>query len=171
MKILWILLISLLSFYGMAESSMHIYDLQCEYQTAPLGIDTETPRFCWKLSDNAQIRGQRQTAYRLLIASSPALLDQDKGDIWDSGTISSDQSTLIAYKGKKLVSDQTYYWKVRAFDKDNKATGWSPTASFSTGLFSSSDWKSLWIKHPEAPAEQHIWFRKSFSLAQPAEKA
>ena len=161
----------MLSFYGMAESSMHIYDLQCEYQTAPLGIDTETPRFCWKLSDNAQIRGQRQTAYRLLIASSPALLDQDKGDIWDSGTISSDQSTLIAYKGKKLVSDQTYYWKVRAFDKDNKATGWSPTASFSTGLFSSSDWKSLWIKHPEAPAEQHIWFRKSFSLAQPAEKA
>lgn len=33
MKILWTFLIGLPSLYGMAESSMHTYDLQCEYQT------------------------------------------------------------------------------------------------------------------------------------------
>lgn len=171
MKTLWILLICLFPFKGMAESSMHLYDLQCEYQSEPLGVDTETPRFSWKLSDKADVREQRQTAYRLLVASSPALLEQGKGDVWDSGTVASGQSALIAYRGEKLASDRMYYWKVRAFDKDNQATAWSPAASFSTGLLAPSDWKSSWIRHPDAPAEQHIWFRKSFTLEHPTESA
>ena len=171
MKILWMLFICLLPLKGIAESSMRIYDLQCEYQSDPLGIDTETPRFSWKLSDAAQTRGQRQTAYQLLVSGSPSLLEQNQGDIWDSGPVTSGQSVLIAYKGKKLISNQVYYWKVRAFDKDNKATAWSPAARFSMGLLSPSDWKGCWIKHPDASPEQHIWFRKSFSLEQSAENA
>ncbi|MDR1479634.1 MAG: hypothetical protein LBJ00_11910, partial [Planctomycetaceae bacterium] len=36
--------------------------LQVEYQTEPIGIGTQTPRFSWKISDPNFTRGQKQTA-------------------------------------------------------------------------------------------------------------
>ncbi|MBQ7823943.1 MAG: hypothetical protein IJ338_07205, partial [Bacteroidaceae bacterium] len=38
----------------------------------PLGIDTPNPRFSWKIT--SEKRGAAQTAYRILVASSPDLL-------------------------------------------------------------------------------------------------
>ena len=46
--------------------------LTCEYLENPLGIDVEKPRLSWVLGPGA--RGQRQTAYRVLVASSPESL-------------------------------------------------------------------------------------------------
>ena len=51
--------------------------LRCEYQTDPLGIDCPSPRFSWQMRQSA--RGARQTAYRILAATSAALLAQDTG--------------------------------------------------------------------------------------------
>ena len=60
-----------------------IQDLTCEYRTNPLGIDVTAPRLSWKLvGDQA---GLRQSAYRILAASAPALLVDGKADLWDSG--------------------------------------------------------------------------------------
>ena len=46
-------------------------DLRCEYLKDPLGIDTPHPRLSWILQpDNRAPRGQRQTAYEILVATA-----------------------------------------------------------------------------------------------------
>ena len=56
--------------------------LRCEYLADPLGIDAMRPRLSWVVSSS--LRGDRQTAYRVLVASSPELLARGEGDLWDS---------------------------------------------------------------------------------------
>src|SRR5260221_14227246 len=59
--------------------------LRCEYRVNPLGIDEAQPRLTWRIESNE--RGQRQTAYRILVASSEAALMQNNGELSDSGVI------------------------------------------------------------------------------------
>jgi alpha-L-rhamnosidase len=143
-----------------AEVNIQPYDLRCEYLTDPLGIDAVKPRFGWK-----QLRGQKQTAYQVLVSSSKELLATNQGDLWDSGKISSSQSTLVPYAGSKLISNQDCHWKVRILDKDGKLSPWSEPARFSMGLLEASDWKSAWFHHPDAEVKQHVWFRRNIELA------
>src|SRR5690348_13116395 len=62
--------------------------LRCEYRVNPLGIDEATPRLSWRVESDE--RGQKQTGYRILVASSAELLAKDSGDTWDSGKIAGD---------------------------------------------------------------------------------
>ena len=146
-------------------------DLQCEHLTNPLGIDVAAPRYSWHLVDKADVRGQKQTGYQVLVASKKSWLSRNRGDVWDSGKVSSSQSTLVSYGGAKLTSDQNCYWKVRVFDKDGRPSEWSPVARFAMGLLSPAEWKGSWIKHPDAPAEKHLWFRKDLILEKGASSA
>ena len=57
--------------------------LRCEYLINPLGIDATEPHLGWILA--SQQRGQKQTAYQILVASSGSNLALDRGDLWDSG--------------------------------------------------------------------------------------
>jgi alpha-L-rhamnosidase len=139
--------------------------LRCEDRTNPLGIDTDKPRFGWQLSDPSDTRGQKQTAYQLLVASDSSRLAQGEGDIWDSGKVVSAQSAFVPFGGRELASGRRYFWKVQAFDKDGAPSAWSEPAWFVTGPLHESDWQySQWIKHPDAPATKHVWFRKKFPL-------
>ena len=52
-----------------AASDLRPADLRCEYLINPLGVDEERPRLSWRLESGT--RGQKQTSYRLLVASSP----------------------------------------------------------------------------------------------------
>jgi alpha-L-rhamnosidase len=146
------------------KSLMQPFDLQCEYMTDPLGIDVEIPRFSWKLSNPGHIRGQKQTGYQIMVASSRALLDQDRSDIWNSGRVDSSQSILVPFAGGKLLSNQECYWKVRIYDKDKKLSEWSSVARFSMGLLHPEDWTGTWIHHRSASWEKHIWYRKNLNL-------
>ena len=122
--------------------------LRCEYRVNPLGIDVLKPRLSWILESGE--RGQKQTAYRILVASSEENLKHNKGDLWDSGKVESDQSIHIEYCGKELKSCMRCYWKVMVWDKDGKpsayssATGSRP-AMWSMGLLKPLDWKGHWI--------------------------
>ena len=81
--------------------------LRCEYLKNPLGIDETEPRLSWQFqSSGPEARGQRQTAWQVLVASTPELLEQDQGDRWDSGKVESDQSIHITYAGSPLASEQ-----------------------------------------------------------------
>ena len=62
-----------------------VNELRCEYQEAPLGVDTLKPRFSWGIS--SQDRGVLQGAYQILVARSRANLNADNGDMWDSGKV------------------------------------------------------------------------------------
>ena len=165
------LVLSILMGFFSAHAEVVVSGLQCEYLTNPLGIDVLTPRFTWKLSDANHTRGQKQTGYQLLVASNPDLLAEGRADIWDSGQVVSSQSALVPFSGKQLVSGEKCFWKVRVLDKDKKPSAWSSTAHFSMGLFELADWTGPWIKHPTAPVEKQIWFRKTFSLRDKAASA
>ena len=82
--------------------------LTCDSLAQPLGIDTDQPQFSWQLQDPAY--GARQSAYRLRIATSTALLKSGKPDAWDSGVVKSDQSVGVKYAGSPLKPQQRYYW-------------------------------------------------------------
>ncbi len=135
-----------------AEPDTAPHDLRCEHLADPLGIDVAVPRFSWKQTDPDHIRGQKQSAWQVLVAGSKELLAQDQGDLWDSGKVSSSQSTLVPYRGTSLSSNQDCYWKVRVYDKDGKASAWSTPARFSMGLLEQSDWQGAWIHHPDRPS-------------------
>jgi alpha-L-rhamnosidase len=107
-------------------TELHPAQLRCEHLTNPLGIDAPQPRLSWILESTE--RGQRQTAYQILVASAPERLADDQGDLWDSGRISSDQSVYVAYAGAGLRSGDRAWWKVRVWDKDGQPSAYSEPA-------------------------------------------
>ncbi|MHA1132484.1 MAG: glycoside hydrolase family 78 protein [Candidatus Helarchaeota archaeon] len=120
--------------------------LRCEYLNNPLGIDVDKPRLSWILESDE--RNQIQTAYQILVASSQEMLDSDKGDLWDSKQIKSDETTHIDYAGIPLKSEMFCYWKVRVWDRNGVPSPWSDSAFWSMGLLNSADWKAKWIGPP-----------------------
>ena len=124
-------------------SNITTLGLTCEYVTNPLGVDVTKPRFSWILK--SEQRGQMQSAYQILVASSEAKLNANTGDKWDSGKVVSDQSVNVAYEGSGFTSGERCYWKVRCWDKDDNAGAYSEPAVFEMGLLEESDWKGEWI--------------------------
>ena len=159
-----------------AACSVTPADLRCEYLTDPLGIDVLQPRLSWKLeAADASARGQRQTAYRVLVASSAALLAQGEGDLWDSGTVSSVRSVHVVYDGATLTSGVPCFWKVRVKDEKGTLSAWSEPARWTMGLLRPSDWSAKWIgaervferKQGWPPPDNNVpdpWLRKTFTL-------
>lgn len=114
--------------------------LRTEYLVNPEVVDTPKPRFSWVLEHTA--RGQRQTAWQILVSTRPEV---NAGDVWDSGRVEGSQNTHVAYNGKPLESGCTYYWKVRWWDAAGQASPYSRAARFTMGLLNASDWKGRWI--------------------------
>ena len=54
---------------GPGTIDVRVDNLRCESLVDPLGIDVAQPRLGWQL--RSQQRGQRQTAYQVLVASGP----------------------------------------------------------------------------------------------------
>jgi len=139
--------------------------LRCEYRVNPLGVGEAQPRLSWIVESGE--RGQRQTAYRILVAGSAAALKTDTGDLWDSGKVVSDETIGAVYAGNPLTSGQPCFWKVKVWDAHGKESAWSEPARWSAGLFQPSDWQAQWIgcdklrqiELPEAQFEgaQWIW--------------
>ncbi len=101
-SLIFILFISAISCNTKQGTDILSYDLTCEYTTNPMGIEVFSPRLSWKLKSDQ--RGQEQTAYRILVAASEEQLDNESGDLWDSGKKESTQSINISYTGLPLKS-------------------------------------------------------------------
>ncbi|BDI30731.1 hypothetical protein CCAX7_27820 [Capsulimonas corticalis] len=129
---------------GVPGVSMSLRNLRCEYRVDPLGVDARRPRLSWTI-EGGGARGARQTAFQVLAATSPELLAQGRGDLWDSGRVKSDWSSGLAYAGKPLTSRTRCYWKARVWDQNGEATPWSEAALWTMGLLNGSDWKADWI--------------------------
>ncbi len=154
------------------------FQLKCEYLEHPLGIDTPEPRFSWVVGDRG--RGAVQTAWQVLVSSSPEKLVTGEGDLWDSGRRSSAESVHVVYEGKPLHSATRYYWAVRTWDGAGRPSSFSETAWFETGLLSPGDWQAAWIgdgsRPPERPEAFYEkipapLFRKTFEVAREVARA
>lgn len=127
-----------------------------------MGVDTPQPRLSWVLNDSAT-RGQKQTGYRVLVATTPQRLREGQADLWDSGQITSDDSVHVEYAGKPLASTQRVFWTVRAWDCDGRPTQWAAPSSWTMGVMSSGDWHAQWIgTPPPPPAPEHAITRASW---------
>ena len=120
---------------------MNVLRLRCEYQSNPLGIEVDRPRLSWQLTSSR--RGARQTAYRVNVSSQR----NGPADLWDSGTIKSDQSVHVVYAGQKLKPGQRAWWQVTVWDESGKPATSTETAWWELGL-PGVDWQAEWIGSP-----------------------
>src|ERR1035437_3631619 len=149
MKRLVLFLILACTMFGAA--AVRPQRLRCEYRVNPQGIDATEPRLSWVLTAvNAKARGLRQSAYRILVASTDAVLRANTGDLWDSGKTASPKSIHIVYRGKPLNSGMAAWWKVQVWDQRGRAGDWSAPAQWSMGLLRAQDWQGKWIGRDEA---------------------
>ncbi len=120
--------------------------LRTEWLPNPTGVEAEKPRVSWRVEESdAAVHGQRQTSYRVLVASSAALLEKGEGDLWDSGKVTGDETLNTEYAGKPLGDGRACFWKVKVWDKDDTESAWSAGAEWSTGLARKGAWKAQWI--------------------------
>jgi len=109
-----------------------------------------------------------QSAYRVLVASSLEVLNSDRGDLWDSDKVASDQSVHIPYAGTPLHSRQHCFWKVQIWTREDSPLSWSDIARWEMGLLEKSDWTAKWVAAPIAggpysiPPAPHL--RKRFAV-------
>lgn len=167
-----------------ADATLAPVELRCEHEPNPLGIDAAKPRLSWileRMAASGPARGLRQTAYRILVAASEESLNADRGDLWDTGRVESNQTRLIVYSGRPLISQMRCVWKAKVWDQDGHESAWSKPASWSMGLLAADDWKAKWISFQDSsplhkdrntlylpPARQ---FRKDFVAAKPMKRA
>jgi hypothetical protein len=91
------------------------------------------------------------------VADTPERLEQDQGNIWDSGKTASFRSVLIPYGGPALNASTVYYWKVQSWDRADRPSAWSLVQSFATGLLADSDWeKASWIALEQDRSDEYI---------------
>ena len=124
--------------------------LRCEYKVSPLGIDAKQPRLSWIVQ--SKTRGEKQTAYQILVSSAEKKL---QGDLWDSGKVLGNATNAIAYAGKPLQSGQSVWWQVRAWDKNGKPSKYSAPAQWTMALLNAAqEWKGQWINLEKLPGQK-----------------
>ena len=171
-KVSFIILLVGLAFLHLKCSSgskSNCYNLRCADLINPSGV-TDRPYFGWYINDPDD--GEIQTAYQILVASSPDLLNETDADFWNSGKVNSDKQNHIYYTGERLTPATRYYWAVRSWDKDDNESDFSEVARFDVGLVKNDDWKGAkWIRREDTTNENYTYFRKHFTTENQVERA
>ena len=88
-----------------------------------MGIDAGHPRLSWTVVPiDIESRGLEQTAYQVLVASTPEKLARVQGDLWDSGKVCSDRTIHMEYAGQPLRTRMRCHWKVRVWDENGNSS-------------------------------------------------
>ena len=145
---------------------LKILDLKTNHRSEPLGIDG-VPYFGWKLCSSE--KNVTQQAYQLTVEDV-----QTKEVVWDSGAVSSSQSSFADYAGAPLHSCTEYRWTVRVWDNHGECA--AASADFETAFLCTEDWKARWaestlerVPDPDYPIGAScapVLFRKNFRLPQ-----
>lgn len=125
------------------QSPITFTDLKCEYAVNPIAIDTHQPKFSWIAESKG--RGGLQTSYQILVSENLENLDKNRGEVWDSGKVKSDNSVHVRYTGTALESGKKYFWKVKIWGENQNVSDWSAPATFEMGLLKEQDWEGKWI--------------------------
>jgi alpha-L-rhamnosidase len=148
--------------------------LRCEYLANPLGVDVARPRLSWALAARGKARGEVQSAYQVLAATSRERLREGRADLWDTGRVASAETLHREYAGAPLRSGQRVWWKVRAWDRAGRPSAWSEPAWWEMALLSADEWRAKWINggEPYPVPEERLYeehpaplLRKEFTLS------
>src|SRR4051812_10702077 len=94
-------------------ADLSVTGLRVDNAVEPLGIDDTHPGLSWQL--RSPVNGERQAAYRILVASAPDRLVPGGADVWDTGKVASSASVGVSYDGTALQSMRRYYWTVQVW--------------------------------------------------------
>lgn len=127
--------------------------LLCELMEHPELSFIQSKRPCFGWIVNHPVSGDMQTAYQVLVATSEENIRNNTGDLWDSGKVVSGESINVQYNGRSLQSNAEYYWKVRTWNKQNKASPYSEPQAFRTGKLKPGYSTACYplVKHEIAP--------------------
>ncbi len=117
--------------------------LRCESRLDPLGVDRLHPTLSWTVASEAE--GPRQSAYRVLVASTREALEREQGDLWDTGKVEGSDATEVEYQGAPLAAHQHCFWKVMVWNAAGEPEGWSQPGHWSVGILQPDDWQGEWI--------------------------
>ncbi|HWQ92883.1 MAG TPA: family 78 glycoside hydrolase catalytic domain [Clostridia bacterium] len=152
------------------SAAMLVEELRCESLENPEAINTVTPRLRWQMRPSSKsARGERQTAYQVLVASSLKQLQAGRGDLWNSGRVESDQSLYVTYQGRSLAPGQECFWKVRVWDQAGAVSAWSAPGRWRVGLLRPGDWQARWVGREETAkvsvftGASWIWFPEGYA--------
>lgn len=148
--------------------------LRCEHRENPMGVDLAAPRLSWIVA--ADRRGERQTAYQVVVAGSRDAAARGEGDLWDSGKVESDETLDVPYGGAELQPHDECFWSVRVWDSHGQASDFSAPARWTVGPLEPSDWRAEWIGY-DAPRESEAklpptrLLRVEFPITKPVKRA
>ena len=104
-------------------------------------------------------RGQRQTAYQVVVASSPELLKQGQGDLWDSGKVASDRAVPSSTPAGRWGPTSGASGRSECGTKTARRQTWSSPASWSMGILDPAEWRGKWLGYVQEtpPATPNDW--------------
>ncbi|MCF0197594.1 MAG: alpha-L-rhamnosidase N-terminal domain-containing protein, partial [Bacteroidaceae bacterium] len=145
-------------------SSLQVTEQRCEHLLNPTAIGGTVPLLSWQL--RAGRDAAAVTAYQVLVATSPDKLTPSRADLWNSGKVAADEwGTRCGYGGTILHARSQAYWTVRVWDERDKASAWSPAASFGVGLLHAEDWTARFIgMKPVEGKDECPVFRRTFQV-------
>jgi len=123
--------------------SLRVTRTRTECIDRPMGLEVAQPRFSWALESDSH--GVRQTAYRIVVASSEAPAPTAADLLWDSGRVESDQCFDVAYQGHPLQSGQRAWWRVQVWTNRDSGPALAETTWFEMGLLQPADWLGQWL--------------------------
>lgn len=141
------------------SKGFEITELTCDYYKNPIGIENPKPCFSWIVE--AEQNNQSQSAYQLLVSSTPEKLNVGDADLWDSGKVNSSQSVFVPYLGKGFSPMSRYFWKVKIWNQNAVSSEWSPNQFFETGLMNERNWSGAkWIEVGDDNRDSPYRFRE-----------
>lgn len=111
------------------KTALNISDYDFENPSMQVAeINTTRPHFGWQVTSKKN--GFYQTAYRLLVATSPSLLHEGSADVWDSNEVADTNCTGIEYRGRALTPCAIYYYTVKIFDQKHRCSAYAAPKGF-----------------------------------------
>lgn len=123
------------------DPPVHPYDLRCEKAENPLHIDSQNPRFSWRIPSKTPSDFSLE-AYQLQVLHSNGSV------LWDTGYVESSKAIEVIYDGPPLPPLSCFHWQVRLLGRKTGWEPWSRSATFETALCSVEDFRADWITDP-----------------------
>lgn len=154
---------------SMAQSAPILTGLKTEYLENPIGLDSQNPRFTWKMTNNEQ--GAKQSSYRILVSTDSVALRNNQGKLWNTGWIKS-ETNLAFYSGQLLKPFTKYFWRLDIADHVQKKNNKITISSFETGMMNSENWQGAWISDTEnIKLKPAPYFRRAFNVSKKIKSA
>ena len=135
-----------------------ISSMTTEYLESPLGLETQTVRFGWKIESRQ--RDWLQQSYRIRVASVKKGLDTP--DMWDSGVMETETANELVYAGAPLQPCTPYYWRVDVVSAAGERA--SRDGTFEMGLLD-ENFTAQWIGRKNPRSGWGLYFRKAFAVS------